>query len=269
MYQRFKDSIITPRNIVNFRNDKLVYVLAYVLFFALLLSTRMIIEVVTFDGISYSTQMNIKEQMPSLNPNCGFTDTTYICEDEQIVELYNDGVISYNLDSEQVFSPSNYSNTYNFVIHYDKVYIIYSGNIIKTEEIKNVLSPLMNLDFSLQQQDPDRFYNTIFQAVDSYIVLYKSLWAPFLLAIDYLSGALLFFVFLLFSAFMMRVRFPEIPFKQLFTMNAYSATALYLILIFNSLFRLDFFLLILLLFVAFRQNGQLNLEIVRRLKRKS
>jgi hypothetical protein len=64
----------------------------------------------------------------------------------------------------------------------------------------------------------------------------------------------------------MKMRFKPIKFKELFVMTVYSATALYLILIFDSLFSLSFFLVIVLVLIAFRQNNALSTELYLRMR---
>ena len=64
----------------------------------------------------------------------------------------------------------------------------------------------------------------------------------------------------------MRVRYKQIPFRQVFTITSYSSTALFIVLIFNNLLNLNTILLILLIIIAFRQNNILTVEIEKRLQ---
>jgi hypothetical protein len=269
MYKRFVSSLLAPAAIVQFRNDKLIKVLLYVVFFALLLSTRMIIQTTTYNGISYYTSTQILQQLHEVSPDCHFDDTSLICDTEEVYEVYQDGTIAFYLDGQNTFIPSIYLNPYSFVVHADKLYIVYAGTVVKEEALKDALPLLMNLDFSHEVVDQNAFDARIITALNDYILSYKFVWAPILIGMDFLVNVMLFLFFDLFSAWMLRLRFPKLPFVQTFKMSVYSATALYLILILNSLFGLDSFLLIILLIIAFRQNSQLSYEILRRLNRKS
>jgi predicted permease len=48
-------------------------------------------------------------------------------------------------------------------------------------------------------------------------------------------------------------------------MTVYASTALFVVLIFDQLFQFSFFITLLLIFIAFRQNSQLNDELMRRM----
>lgn len=268
MFTRFRDSIVTPAKIVDFRNDKVIWVIGYILFFALLLSTRMIIDVITYDGITFVQQQEVIDNIPALNEECGFDATSYQCDAEETTLLYEDFMISYYLDSHTGLQYDNYEAQYNIVIKGDSVYFIFANNVIYEELLTNTTDSMMNFDFSLQSSDPDQFEDRVISIIDSYILGYKSIWGPMIVLVDFMTAVLLFFSFILLSAWMLRFRFREVPFKQLFVMTGYSSTAMYLILIFNSLFNLSFFLVIILIFIAFRQNNQLSMEILKRLRQR-
>jgi hypothetical protein len=237
MFQRFKDSIVTPARIVEYRNDHLIWVLLYILFFALLLSTRMIIDVVTYDGVSLADQRVIARELPDLDPDCGFQNYEYICDTEATTLLYNDTIIGYYLDSHDTLQYASYESQYNIVAQGDSMYFLFNGNLVFETTLDCFGdNALANLDFSLQDSDPDQFEQLAFGIVDDVILSYQDFWGPILIAVDILTGIILFLAFILLSAMMMRFRFKEVPYRQMFVMNAYSATALYLILIFNSLF---------------------------------
>ena len=269
MYQRFRDSIVTPANIVEFRNDKLIWVFLYILFFALLLSTRMIIDTITYDGLSQSEQNAVIDELPVLDEDCGFSAYEYICDTTETTLLYSDMVLSYYLDSHDELQYDNYESQYNIVIQGSSIHMIFNNRLVLEERLDTYApNALLDLDFSLQSDDPDLFEDKVVSVIDDFIVSYKPIWGPMLVLVDFITGLILFFAFILLSAMMMRLRFKEVPYRQMFVMNAYSATAFYLILIFNSLFELNFLLIILLIFIAFRQNNQLSFEILRRLQKR-
>lgn len=268
MFTRFRDSIVTPARIVDFRNDKAIWVILYVLFFAMLLSTRMIIDVVTYDGLSFAQQNEIIDNLPELNENCGFDATSYQCDPEETTLVYQDVMMSYYLDSHDSLQYDDYETQYNIVIQGETVYFIFANVVVYELPLASVSTDLQNLDFSLQSSNPDVFEYRILSSIDDYILSYKSFWGPMVILADIITAVILFFAFVLLSAWMLRFRFKPVPFKQLFVMTGYSSTAMYLILIFNSLFNLSFFLVIILIFIAFRQNNQLSIEIIKRLRQR-
>jgi membrane-associated HD superfamily phosphohydrolase len=266
MYQRFRDSIIAPARIVEFRQDKIGWVILYILFFALLLSTRMIIDTVTYDGLRVAQANALFDNLPELDASCVIDDAGLSCDTAETTLLLEDPLIGYYLETHDTLQYDAYASRYNVVIHQDMVRFLFNETLLHEVELTSIDTDALPLDFAWQTSDPERFEAAVLLLVDGFILAYKDVWAPVLIAIDFLTGFLLFLSFVLVSAMMMRLRFAEVPYRQMFTMNAYAATTLYLILIFNSLFQLGFFLVILLIFVAFRQNNQLSFEILRRLK---
>jgi hypothetical protein len=51
MWTRLRDSIVTPKNIIDFRNDSFIRVFFYLLIFVLLLSTTTLIYTIQFTGL--------------------------------------------------------------------------------------------------------------------------------------------------------------------------------------------------------------------------
>lgn len=268
MYSRFRDSLLYPRLILEYRNDKIIVVFLYIILFAILLSTRMVIDVIKFDGLTVSDQEIMAQEFQDVNPDCGIVDAVYSCTVEESTLFYQDLVVGYYFESNSELQLDTYESQYNIVIYQDSLYFIFNGTVIYEQLLSQLPTSIHNLDFNLQTTDPDAFNEQIFSALEDYLMSYKSIWAPMMIIIDFFTGLFLFFLFIVISAWMLRVRFKEVPFRQLFTMTAYSSTGLYLILIFNTLYNLNFIVVILLIFFAFRQNNQLSLEIVERLKKK-
>jgi hypothetical protein len=268
MYIRFRDSLINPRNIVDFRNDSIWLVLLYVVFFSLLLSTRTTITSLQFNGISPAQKVVLAENFEDLDPTCGIVNGTYICDTKETRLFYEDFIINYYVESNDSLQLDAYTAQYNVIVYSDQIVLVFGNSVLFEQPINELNSDIQNLSFALQSTDEEAFNTVIFDTVDEYIMSYKSVWAPLTIAVDIISSFLLFIFFIILSAFMMRIRFKQIPFKKLFVMTAYSSTSLYVILIFNSLFSLNILLVILLIFFAFRQNNQLSLELLRRLHKK-
>ncbi len=269
MYTRFYNSIISPRNLVEFRNDSLFRVFSYVLLFALLLSTRTIIDVATFDGMTHATKEAIIADINDVNETCAIVDSSLDCEKKEMTLVYTASFMSFYTDSFDNWNPSVYQETaYNFVIHGSQVHLVVSGQDVTQIPLSDFPEEFQNFDFSLRDTDPTAFYDTIFNALDDYMMDTKTVWGSVLIVFDFVSNLVMFLLFILLSTWMLRMRFREIKFKQLFTMTAYSSTALYVILIINSLYNLSFFIVLILLFVAIRQNSQLSAELYRRLTKK-
>ncbi|MEC9484563.1 MAG: DUF1189 family protein [Candidatus Izemoplasma sp.] len=267
MYERFRDSLVNPTRIVEFRKDKVILVILYVLFFAALLSTRTTIEMVTFNGIRPNTQEYIKNEMTVIGDKCAVVDATVTCDSALREEVYVDGFIRYHIDSYGSINPDMYAEGYNIIFHKDNVALVFNGTLVNavTLKISDLPESLHNLDFALQETDPDQFYTELVNGINTFLLSQKPIFAPIMIIMEIISNFILFMIFVLISSWFMNMRFKPIKYRDLFVMTAYAGTALYLILIFDSLFSLSFFLIVILILIAFRQNNALSRELFRRL----
>jgi hypothetical protein len=267
MWTRLRDSIVTPKNIIDFRNDSFIRVFFYLLIFVLLLSTTTLIYTIQFTGFNSNVIDAYKESFVEIDDNCMLTTTDLVCDENKNHLLMEDELMSVYLDSRDDLVMQDYDGLYNFVFSNDKVYVIFSNTLIADYKISEFI--IKDVDFSLQSTDSDQFYLDVFENVDHIAVMYKGYWGVALMMTDLLSNLLLFMLFILISAWFLKSRFKIVPFKQLFKMTVYSSTLLYIIMIFNTMFRLSIFIVILLIVIAVRQNSQLSMEILKRIDKKS
>ena len=268
MYKRFYDSLLNPAKLVDYRNDALWKVFLYALLFALLLSTSVIINTITYDGISPNQEERIKNDFPEVDPSCAIVDNTLNCDTKVSTLLYQDVILSVYIDSTDELVSSNYNETgYNVVIYDENVHFIVASRSLIQLPISELPEDLRTLDFGLLETDEDAFFTQLINGIDEIVLGTKTTWATVIILFDFISNILLFGFFILLSTWMLRLRFRQIKFKHVFVMTTYSSTALYIILIINSLYNLSFFIVILLLFIAFRQNSKLSIELYRRLSK--
>jgi len=265
MFNRFRDSLINPRQILEYRNDSFFRVFLYILLFAVLLSTKTTIETIQFDGVSSLYKGYVRDEFSEVDSSCNITDSVFSCDNESSTLLYKDLIVSYYIDSNETMDFDSYDAAYSIVLHNDSVNVVMANSVMYSMKISELPTEIHNLDFGLLETDEDAFYSQYFGAIDAMLLSTKNMWAPIMIVIDILSGLILFLLFVVIGALLMRMRFKPVKFKQMFAMNAYSATALYVILVLNSLYNLSYFLVLILILVAFRQNTQLSMEIYRRL----
>ncbi len=269
MYTRFYNSVIAPKNLVDFRNDALWKVFLYVLFFALLLSTRVTIDTITYDGLSAADKEAAIQEFSNVDETCVIKDAMLTCDTASSQNVYDGILFKVFTDSNPEIDFEQYNETqYYFVLHQDSLRLVVSQTVLYSIPINDLPSHIHNFDFSTQSSNPDYFYESLFDVYDEYVLGYKNIWGTLLIIVDFLTNFAMFMIFILISSWMLRFRFRVIRFKHLFVMTSYSSTALYLILIINSLYNLSFFLVIILLIIAFRQNSQLSLELYKRLSKK-
>jgi len=269
MFKRVRDSLVYPAEILRYRKDHILLVLLYLLFFAALLSTRTIIDVVKFDGLSVVTKETVKEEINIIDNNCEIVSAELICTGEHLINAYSDSMYTVYLDSNDVINYDDYPNDeYSLIIHDEAVYLYVFGINTVSIPLTDLPTSLQNIDFNDQASDPEAFYSHLFTGIDELIVSYKSAWGTALIAVEMFISILFYMIFLLFSSFFMKKRYKIIPFKETFTMTVYSSTSLYIILTFYSMLDLNIIIVIVLLFISFRQNGILNREIDRRITKK-
>lgn len=266
MYKRFRDSLSNPRGLVQYRKDKIWFVLLYIVIFALLMGTRSFIDVATYDGLSFAYQENIKENFQTVDGNCAISSGEFTCDEEKTQLVYEDISIQFFLDSYQTFERERYEEfQYAVVVHGNQVRFMFNGTMMFEQDIERFSSSLANLDFGLQETDPDAFYETLISGVSDYLEGIKWTWGVGMILVEVLLGLLLFIFFAVVNSYFMHRRFTIIKYRDVFVMTVYASTALFVVLIFDQLFQFSFFITLLLIFIAFRQNSQLNDELMRRM----
>lgn len=271
MFKRVRDSLVYPREILKYRKDHILFVLFYLFFFAVLLSSRSIIDVIKYDGIALIYKEAMIEEMVPITEDCEIANALLVCDAEYIVAFYEDAMFTIYLDSNSTLDFSQYpSNEYSIIVHDDSVYAYVFG-ISALEEIplSSLPSSLQNLDFEDQTNDSEAFYEQLFAGIDQLIVDYKIIWGTSMVLFEVMISTLFYLVFVLISSWFLKTRYKVIPFKETFTMTTYSSTSLFIILTFYSMLELNIFIVIILLVIAFRQNGIMTKEIDRILKKKS
>jgi hypothetical protein len=270
MFNRVRDGLVYPKELLKYRNDKLIYVFLYILFFAVLLSTTSIIYIITFNGLSYIEKETVQNNFVDITNSCLMNDAILECASESSTMVVESGYTRFYLDSYEELDRNLYQgDLFSAVVHHDSLEVMLSGVSVLSVKVSELPTAFHNLDFTLQQSDPDLFYSTLFEGVDEVLSNTIIYWGTFSVLVSTFSAMLMYCFFIFISAYFMKKRFVIIPFKQLFVLTTYASTGLFVILIFNSIIGLDLFLIIILLIFAFRQNSLLNLEIERRLRNKS
>lgn len=266
MWKRVRDSIVNPRQVVDYRKDNMFLVILYLMFFVLLLSTTTIIGIVQFDGFDSNIRDYYKKSMVSVDDNCVVTKEGATCDTNKNHLVLDDTILNIYIDTRDDLVMQDYENMYNFVINGDKMYFVFGSQVVQEFLLSDFLSS--DIDFNLQSTDSDAFYAAIFDTVDDVANEYKWFWGPVMIVTEMLSNTFMFLMFILLSAWFLRMRFKVVPMKQLFKITVYSSTTLYIIMAFNNLFNMSFFIVFILILIAVRQNSQVSLEIMKRLQEK-
>ncbi len=270
MFNRVRDSLVYPKEILKYRKDRILFVLFYLIFFAILLSSRTVIDVIKFDGLSDVYKASIEEKMTVVSQDCEILNAELICTGDHLIMAYEESLFSIYLDSNSSIHFNTYpSDKYSLIIHDDQIYFYIFGINSLTVPLSDLPLKLQNINFSDQVNNPTVFYDNLFSGVDELLLNYKTIWGTITIVTEILISIIFYLIFTLVSAWFMKIRYKVISFKEVFVLTTYSSTSLFVILTFYSMLELNLIIIIILLVISFRQSGIMNREIERRLKKKS
>lgn len=271
MFKRVRDSLVYPKEIIKYRRDNMFFVLFYLMFFAILLSSRTVIDVINYDGIALVYKEAMIEEMNLVDKDCEIANAKLICDSEYTINFYEDVMYTIYLDSHDTIDYNDYpNNEYSIIVHDEAIYIYVFGiSILQEMPLSELPSDLQNLDFKDQVNDPTAFYEQLFDGIDEFIINYKIIWGTTMVGFEIFISITFYLVFVSISAWFLKARYKVIPFRETFTMTTYSSTSLFIILAFYSMLELNIIIVIILLIISFRQNGIMSKEIDRILKKKS
>lgn len=271
MFERVRTAIVSPQHLIRFRKDRIVWVFLYMIFFAFLFATNDIVTVTTYDGISFATQENIRQNSVPPEENCRIENAVLECDEETREVLFQNDTATFSIDSHDTLDESAHAEySPHFVLHDDTLYVFLStiaGTFSHDKPIAELDEAIHNIDLNYDDEDEHEFFDAVFSTINGEILAYRGLWGTGLILFRVGAGLLLFNVFVLLNAFLIQRRLRKVPFKQMFVMMAYASTLLFVVLIFDAIYRFHFIWFILLLFVAFRQTSRLALEIQRQIQR--
>jgi len=265
MYNRFRDGLVYPRRIVDYRKDRIILPLVYVFLFAIVMATASIINVVKYEGLSETYKTYVKDNHNEITSTCSLVDYTLTCDQDTNLLLYEDRYIFIYANNSDTIEPSVYDGfKYHIVINKDNYDLYFMGSSITNGKLSDLSSDLENLNID----GGDEYFNAAFGIVSNKLVESRAYWGSILIIFQVVLNFFLYMIFVFVNTIFLRRRFPVIPFKENFVMSTYSATTLFIILAFNNIINLNIFITVVLIFMAFKQTNVLNVEIASRLKDK-
>lgn len=266
MFNRVRDGLVYPKLLVAYRKDQIWKALLFILFFATLLATSSILNVVTFEGEADYFDYIDKAEVDETNDNCVISNSILTCDTQESKLLYSDSLLYFYLDTSADFDVADYGGfNYNFVLSSDSYYVIFSGIALEEGLISELPTDFNNLTFDFS----DEFYTKVFTGVDTVIEDSKGYWGSAVIGFEIALNFILFLFFVLINTSFLRRRFKVVPYKELFVISTYASTALFILMAFNSLINFSFFIVIILIVFAFRQTNSLALEIDTIIKKQS
>jgi hypothetical protein len=266
MFERFRDSIVYPKRIIQFRKDHMIRVIGYILLFALLMTSASIVALVRFESIPTVFRDAFKEDIVVVDIPCVTNDTSLVCEEEVTEYFYDDGFFLMGVTTQEPDIEETPLLEYRIVFYDDQVIMHYAG-IEYGVLIEDLPSSFHNFDFTLLSSDTDGFGEALLDGIGDYLVSLKAILAPIVIVSSVVSNVFMILFVAFMNAIILKMRFRVIPFKEVFKMGTYLGTLLYILLIVNSFFGLGIFMIILFLVLTFRQTNALSMEIFRVIKK--
>ena len=187
MFERFRDSIVYPVRILNFRKDSFVRVVLYILTFSVLMSTGTILSIVTFDSVPVAFKDVFEESLIDTPLDCEIVSSELVCTEEINQMFYDDGLLTVSVDSNVEIELDSYSFTnVNVIIHDNQISLYYVGleGLFNIDELP---SEFRNLDFGLVESDPEAFTNQVLDGFGNYIIENMSLYGTIVIVFSVLG----------------------------------------------------------------------------------
>jgi hypothetical protein len=274
MLERIRLALVNPTGLLKYYKDGLFKALLYIGFFAMLMATPLLITTLTFDGISAQTKATIEDNVEFPDTSCQTVNAALECDDAVRHTFYETDGMIFHLDSNTAIELEAYDGfVYHFVLHDESVHLVIMNTIVESRRLDDFEAPIQTLNLTpMTDTEEDTFYEAVFAASDEIILDTKPLWGSMVVITNIIFNIILFLVFILINTFLSKSRLPGIPFKTVFVLMAYAATALYIVLIFNEFLTamfgtVSFLILIIFLFVAFRQMNRMTMALYKRINR--
>ena len=216
MFKRVRDSLVYPKEILKYRKDNILLVLLYLLFFALLLSSKTIIDVAKYDGLSGVYKEHISQEMTVIDQDCEINNAALVCAGEYMINVYSEQMFTIYLDSHADLDLEDYpDDEYGIIIHDEDVFLYLFGINTMQIPLSDLPTNLQNIDFDDQVNNSVVFYSYLFEGIDELMVSYKNIWGPILLIVEIAISIAFFSVFVLVSAWFLKgnIYFNNIQFN--------------------------------------------------------
>ena len=268
MFDRFRDSLVYPRRIIQYRKDKFIRVFGYILVFATLMLSASFVGLLRIDMIARSYSDYYKDNLSNELIDCDITDGDVTCVEEggyfysAPLGLIDVDMGVFEEAPNEVFSPLNM-----VVLFVDDQIIVHYGGMIFSGSYDELPEEFRTMDFKDAKNNPTVFSDHMMEGAGAYLKGKLNIIMPIVLISGLIGNVLLILFVVFMNALILKMRFKVIPFKETFNMGVYLGTTLYILFILNGFFGLGIFMIILFLIVTFRQTNAISYEILRRLKK--
>ncbi len=273
MLERVRNAIIAPQKLIKYRNDRMLYIIAYMMFFALLMTTGPVLRTYQSIHLTPSVQANIRDSFSFPASECSIEDAVLKCAEEKAHVVYEEAFFGLPftivLEGRDHYDKDNYEG-HHIVFFEDQVYValdqLFVDRTLLVQPIDQLHQSIHNISFNPEgEAEKAAFYDAIFETVSEELGIFRVMISLSRFIVEFFSGMLLILVFVLLNSFLVQRQLSKVPFKQMFAMIAYASTLAYVVLAFYNLVLFNIFVFLILLFIAFRQTSRLAFEIQRRI----
>jgi hypothetical protein len=270
MFDRFRDSLVYPKRIIQYRKDRFIRVFGYMMLFAILMMSANVVLLFRFDRVPQNIRDLYKEDVTTEVIDCLLEDGDVTCEDDGVEA----GFYESNLGMVDVFMvvsenpPTRAMSPLQLAIYFnDNEVNAYYGGYQFTSTYDELPSQFKDIDFRDAANNPDAFTDNMMDGFGEFLKSKGHIIAPVILITGFIGNVFMILFVVFMNAIILKMRFKVIPFKETFNMGVYLGTTLYILLVINGFFGLGYFTIFLFLLLTFRQTNQISYEIMKRLKK--
>ncbi len=234
MYNVFKDSIISPKNLLNYRNKKGFFTFMYLIILTILVS---------IGGFIYYLKMPNPQTLSSEIDFCEYTDTGLSCQGNEYdptksYEIY--GFSTYFLDDQDSISSIGTMPSQSIVFS-NKSLTFYQGN-----------QALSSIDLSPMLATSD---------LSEIIVFIGKIMLTVFLTLTFIGNLVMLLVVALISTIPFLRLKKFIPFRKIYKLVIFAITPFAVLMTFYNLINFSQWIFFILMLVAYRSVFQLQREL--------
>lgn len=266
MFNRFRDGLVYPKRVIQYRKDSVIRIILFMLMFALAMTSSTIVIYSNFDRIPEVYRDAFQDGLTNETIPCIIEDDVLTCtEEEYTYDLFSNELFTFqvkdNFNEQEVSSMK-----INFVFE-ESGLTIYNLYFRQTYTYSSISESFQTIDFTLKETDEKAFSNQIMDGIGDYIVSIKSNLIPLAIIGGIITNLFIVAIIALMNAFSLKMRFRIIPFGEAYKMGLYTGSLLYVFWIIISYFQVGIFTFVIFLVLYLRQLNQLSFEIMRIIKK--
>lgn len=266
MLSRFRDGLIYPEYILNFRKDSIFRVLFVLFIYASIMSLYTIVDVASFNGIDYQTEVLIEDALTEEDIPCEIIESTLTCSetvDSKLLQYYGlvDVYVVSDLTDTSLYTDANF----NIIITED-TFVINSFVSPLSIPINELPAEFQNIDFSNLSTNQEDFLHQFVDGMDVYMLENKAIWGTTLIVLFILFNFLLALFVSILTGIFIRNRYKMIPFKETFRFGVYVSGSTFLLLGLMNMLGNTFLFILLIVMINSRQMRRLTISINQVLK---